>query len=206
MPGPIHTAGANKIDAALLQGPTQLVAAIEDDFGIPIQHFVELNFDSFAGVVTALGGITMYFPEPVYDAYSGLNSGPPVATTWTASRPSRSSEPDTCSTARRARHRQHRPHGPRRARATWPASSATTSSSGCSPARWQSAASPTRHRPLAGELGRSPATVDRGLSLSAMVNLVLTFHHVTVEKAPQLTVPVLVGTFGSYGYKGGDIR
>src|SRR5208283_2702657 len=65
--------GANKIDAALVEGPSQLVAAIEEDFGIPIQHYVELNFDSFANVVNALGGISMYFPEPVYDAYSGLN-------------------------------------------------------------------------------------------------------------------------------------
>ena len=54
-------------------GRSQLVAAIEEDFGIPIQHYVELNFDTFANVVTALGGITMYFPEPVFDAYSGLN-------------------------------------------------------------------------------------------------------------------------------------
>jgi LCP family protein required for cell wall assembly len=65
--------GANKIDAALVEGPSQLVAAIEEDFGIPIQHFVELNFDTFANVVNALGGIKMYFPEPVYDAYSGLD-------------------------------------------------------------------------------------------------------------------------------------
>ena len=65
--------GANKIDAALYQGPDQLIDAIEEDFGIPIQHFVELNFDSFINVVNALGGIKMYFPEPVYDAYSGLN-------------------------------------------------------------------------------------------------------------------------------------
>ena len=55
------------------EGPSQLVAAIEEDFGIPIQHYVELNFDSFANVVNALGGIKMYFPEPVFDAYSGLN-------------------------------------------------------------------------------------------------------------------------------------
>ena len=47
--------------------------AIQEDFGIPIQHYVELNFDSFQGVVNALGGIKMYFPEPVFDAYSGLN-------------------------------------------------------------------------------------------------------------------------------------
>jgi LCP family protein required for cell wall assembly len=65
--------GANKVDAALYEGPTQLVDTVQEDFGIPIQHYVELNFDSFANVVDALGGISMYFPEPVYDAYSGLN-------------------------------------------------------------------------------------------------------------------------------------
>jgi LCP family protein required for cell wall assembly len=65
--------GANKIDAALYEGPSQLVDAIQEDFGIPIQHTVELNFDSFMNVVNTLGGIKMYFPEPVYDAYSGLN-------------------------------------------------------------------------------------------------------------------------------------
>jgi len=64
--------GANKIDAGLVEGPSQLVAAIEDDFGIPIQHYVELNFASFANVVAAIGGIHMYFPEPVYDGQVGL--------------------------------------------------------------------------------------------------------------------------------------
>ena len=67
-----RTTGANKIDAALYQGPSQLVAAINEDLGIPVQHYVVLNFDSFANVVNALGGVRMYFPEPVYDAYSGL--------------------------------------------------------------------------------------------------------------------------------------
>src|SRR6202044_3615586 len=37
-----RTAGAYKIDAALEEGPSQLVAAVEEDFGIPIQHYVEL--------------------------------------------------------------------------------------------------------------------------------------------------------------------
>jgi LCP family protein required for cell wall assembly len=64
--------GANKIDAALYEGPSQLVAAIEDDFGIPIQHYVELNFESFANVVQDIGGVHMYFPEPVYDQQVGL--------------------------------------------------------------------------------------------------------------------------------------
>lgn len=69
--------GANKIDAALVEGPSQLVAAIEQDFGIPINHYVELNFDTFASVVDALGGVRMYFPVPVFDAESGLNIARP---------------------------------------------------------------------------------------------------------------------------------
>src|SRR5579863_3932346 len=66
--------GVNKIDAALgaPQGPSQLIAAITEDFGIPIQHYVQLNFDGFQGVVQALGGLKMYFPMPVYDADSTL--------------------------------------------------------------------------------------------------------------------------------------
>jgi LCP family protein required for cell wall assembly len=65
-----------KIDAALndgTEGPDNLVAAIEQDFGIPINHFVELNFNGFINSVNALGGINVYFPEPVYDAESLLN-------------------------------------------------------------------------------------------------------------------------------------
>ena len=31
--------------------------AIQEDFGIPILHYVELNFDSFINVVNALGGM-----------------------------------------------------------------------------------------------------------------------------------------------------
>jgi LCP family protein required for cell wall assembly len=65
--------GANKIDAALYEGPSQLITAIEEDFGIPINNYVELNFDTFANVVNALGGVKMYFPVPIYDADSDLN-------------------------------------------------------------------------------------------------------------------------------------
>jgi LCP family protein required for cell wall assembly len=69
--------GANKIDAALYEGPSQLAAAIEEDFAIPINHYVELNFDTFASVVDALGGVYMYFPVPIFDAESGLNVARP---------------------------------------------------------------------------------------------------------------------------------
>ena len=47
--------------------------AIQEDLGIPINHFVELNFNGFINSVNALGGINVYFPDPVYDADSLLD-------------------------------------------------------------------------------------------------------------------------------------
>jgi len=70
---PIPGHSDNRIDSALDFGPTELVAAIQQDLGIPITHFVELNFDTFQKVVSTLGGVDVYFPDPVKDAYSGLN-------------------------------------------------------------------------------------------------------------------------------------
>lgn len=62
-----------KVDAALNNGPSTLVAAVEEDFGIPISHYVSLNFDTFQGVVNDLGGINMYFPTQLKDSYSNLD-------------------------------------------------------------------------------------------------------------------------------------
>jgi LCP family protein required for cell wall assembly len=67
------SSSANRVDDALNAGPQRLVQTVQEDLGIPVNHFVELNFDSFQGVVNALGGISMYFPVPVKDSYSGLD-------------------------------------------------------------------------------------------------------------------------------------
>jgi LCP family protein required for cell wall assembly len=63
---------ANKVDSALVEGPDQLIAAVEQDFGIPINHFVDLNFATFTDVVNALGGMKMDFTDRLVDASSGL--------------------------------------------------------------------------------------------------------------------------------------
>ena len=55
---------------------------------------------------------------------------------------------------------------------------------------------------MAGVVGQ--LTVDSGFNLSDMVNLVLTYHGVSIYNAPQLTVPVQVDQFGDYYYKGSD--
>lgn len=64
-----------RVDAALNNGPSHLLDTIQADLGIPINHYVELNFDTFQSVVNTLGGLDMYFPAPVRDGPSGLNLG-----------------------------------------------------------------------------------------------------------------------------------
>ncbi len=200
-----RTTGANKIDAALYQGPSQLVAAINDDLGIPVQHYVVLNFDSFANVVDALGGVKMYFPEPVYDAYSGLKQltsgcvaldgfealqvvrarhlqykGPGVTTDLPQYWPS-----ENLSDLARIR----RDHEFLRVLATAVAK--------------QGLSDPITDERLVS--GVAPQLeVDRKFSTSDMVNLVLNFHSVNVNAAPQLTLPVEVDQSASgYTYEGG---
>jgi polyisoprenyl-teichoic acid--peptidoglycan teichoic acid transferase len=61
-----------RINTTFDTGPDLLVRAIKEDLNIPIDHYVEVNFDSFRQVVNAVGGIKEYFPTPARDAYSGL--------------------------------------------------------------------------------------------------------------------------------------
>ncbi len=63
----------NRINASYNGGPSLLVRTIEDNFGIPINHVVEVNFAGFKGAVDALGGVHMYFRYPARDAWSGLD-------------------------------------------------------------------------------------------------------------------------------------
>jgi len=200
-----RTTGANKIDAALYDGPSQLVAAINENLGIPIQHYVVLNFDTFANVVDALGGVKMYFPEPVFDAYSGLKVLTPGCL---------SLDGFHALQVVRARHLQYKPPG------------VTTTDPAYWPFENQSDLARIRRdheflRVLAtavaknglsnpitdGQLISSVAPqldVDKTFSTSDMVSLVLNFHGVNVNKAPQLTLPVQVDQFGDYIYDGGD--
>ncbi|MGH9090556.1 MAG: LCP family protein [Acidimicrobiales bacterium] len=77
----------NRINSSYNSGPTLLVQTIQDNFGIPISHVVQVNFSGFKGAVNALGGIHMNFKYPTrtfnetpatYGVNeSGLNVGTP---------------------------------------------------------------------------------------------------------------------------------
>jgi LCP family protein required for cell wall assembly len=66
--------GVNKINAAFVfGGPDLLVRTVQDNFDIPIHHYVEIDFGGFARVVDALGGVTKTFEHAARDQKSGLD-------------------------------------------------------------------------------------------------------------------------------------
>jgi LCP family protein required for cell wall assembly len=65
--------GTNKINAAYaFGGPNLLVDTVADATGIRANHYLEVEFGGFAGIVDALGGIELDFPYPARDLKSGL--------------------------------------------------------------------------------------------------------------------------------------
>lgn len=65
--------GSDRINSAIQGGPKRLIDTIKDDFGIPINHYLELNFFAFRQVVAAVDGVPMYFTTPVRDQKTGLS-------------------------------------------------------------------------------------------------------------------------------------
>ena len=68
-----ETGGSQKINAAYNGGPRRLVQTVQQSLGVPIDHYLEVDFVSFAKLVDALGGITIDFPHPAFDRSSGLD-------------------------------------------------------------------------------------------------------------------------------------
>ncbi len=70
---PIADTGASsKINSAYNGGPPRLIRTVQDALGVPVHHYMEVDFVSFAKLVDSLGGITIDFPNPARDANSGL--------------------------------------------------------------------------------------------------------------------------------------
>ena len=67
VPASTGLASQNKINSAFGSGPDALIKTIENTFGIPINHYIEINFFGLEDAVNALGGISMDVPYPVRD-------------------------------------------------------------------------------------------------------------------------------------------
>jgi LCP family protein required for cell wall assembly len=61
-----------RINAAYQAGPASLIQTVQG-LGIPVHHYVEVDFVTFAGMVDAVGGVTIEITHPARDDHSGLN-------------------------------------------------------------------------------------------------------------------------------------
>ena len=66
--------GDQKINTAYNDGPNPLIKTIENTFGIPISHFVIVDFSGVINTVDTLGGINLNFNYPVRDDDNGNNN------------------------------------------------------------------------------------------------------------------------------------
>ena len=65
--------GQGRINSALaLGGPERLIQTINQDFGIPINHYAMVDFQGFESLVKAVNGVPVYFNFPSRDQATGL--------------------------------------------------------------------------------------------------------------------------------------
>ncbi|MBO0693091.1 MAG: LCP family protein, partial [Acidimicrobiaceae bacterium] len=72
---PIPGMGDQRINSAFNTGPSLLIKTITTDLGIPVDHYAEVNFDTFRQITDAVGGVKFWFPTPAKDPFSLLNVG-----------------------------------------------------------------------------------------------------------------------------------
>jgi LCP family protein required for cell wall assembly len=69
----VGTNGSNRINTAFDSGPQRLVDTIQQDLGIKINHYVQVDFVGFQSIVNSVGGVDIYVPAPARDKLSGLD-------------------------------------------------------------------------------------------------------------------------------------
>jgi LCP family protein required for cell wall assembly len=68
------TGNSRKINAAVeIGGAPLLIRTIDQNFGIDIHHYVQVDFAAFRELVEAIDGVPIYFPHPARDRKTGLN-------------------------------------------------------------------------------------------------------------------------------------
>src|SRR5438105_9979976 len=65
--------GLGKINTAFDYGPNVIVKAVKQLTGLPINHYIQLNFDGFQGLVNAMGGVPICVNKPMEDTLAGLH-------------------------------------------------------------------------------------------------------------------------------------
>ncbi len=71
---PVQPSGRKaRINSAYQHGEQALIDTIEENFGIAINHYLEIDFVGFERLVDAVDGIPLWFDSPVRDTHTGLS-------------------------------------------------------------------------------------------------------------------------------------
>jgi LCP family protein required for cell wall assembly len=70
------TGEEDRINSAYSMGADRLAATISNSLGIPIHHYVEIDFVGFRRLVNAVGGVEVCVPFATRDTHSGLSLQP----------------------------------------------------------------------------------------------------------------------------------
>ena len=71
---PLASGGNQRINSAIQNGgPGELVDTIEQYLGVPIHHYIQVDFAGFQNLVEVIGGVAVYFPAPARDSRSFLD-------------------------------------------------------------------------------------------------------------------------------------
>lgn len=66
--------GTSRINSAYKRDdPQLLIDTIQAEFGVTVDHFIQVDFCAFQKVVSAVGGVSVPLPYPVRDDSTGLN-------------------------------------------------------------------------------------------------------------------------------------
>ncbi len=67
------TGSEDRINTAYSDGRQTLIDTIQQSLGIPINHYVEVDFSGFQRLVEAIGGVPMWFDTAMRDQQTGLH-------------------------------------------------------------------------------------------------------------------------------------
>jgi polyisoprenyl-teichoic acid--peptidoglycan teichoic acid transferase len=67
------TDGSQRINAAYAKGEQVLADTIQQYLGIPVNHYIEVDFNGFQQLVSAVDGVPLYFERAMKDTNSGLD-------------------------------------------------------------------------------------------------------------------------------------
>lgn len=64
--------GTDRINSAYAYGEDVLIRTVQESLGIPVNHYIEVDFFGFKDIVDAIGGVEACFDAPTRDKNTGL--------------------------------------------------------------------------------------------------------------------------------------